>query len=117
MQIYPCWIIDLHLSQKFPINAEIAEPPSFIVNDTVAFAGDGNQAWEQAVFWSFEGSQQISSDRVDKARALCRVGEPMARVTGDDKPYTGSDKSANVPGYTLRFVERSRKEKKSAGKS
>lgn len=56
MQIYPCWIVDLHLSQKFPIDAEIAESPSFIVDDTVAFTGDRDQAWEQAVFWSFEGS-------------------------------------------------------------
>lgn len=53
MQIYPGWIIDLHLSQKFPVNAEIAESPSFIVYDTVAFTRDGNQAGEQAVFWSF----------------------------------------------------------------
>lgn len=81
-QTYPCGIIDLHLSQKFPINAEIAEPPSFVVDDTVAFAGDWNQAWEQAVFRALEGSQQISSDGVDKARALCRGVTPMARLVG-----------------------------------
>jgi hypothetical protein len=69
------------LSQKLPIDAEIAESSSFIVYDTVAFTGYRNQAWEQAVFWSFQGSQQVSSDGVDKARALCRVGDINAQFS------------------------------------
>lgn len=86
MQIYPCWIVDLHLSQKFSIDAEIAESPSFIVDDTVAFTGNRNQAWKQAVFWSFEGSEQISSDCVDEARALCRVGNSNGQSYYAHKP-------------------------------
>lgn len=90
IQIYPCWIIDLHLSQKFSVDAEIAESPSFIVDDTVAFTGNRNQAWKQAVFWSFEGSEQISSDCVDEARALCRVGNSNGHSYYSHKPATGT---------------------------
>lgn len=77
------------MSQKFSVDAEIAESPSFIVDDTVAFTGNRNQAWKQAVFWSFEGSEQISSDCVDEARALCRVGNSNGHSCYSHKPTTG----------------------------
>lgn len=38
-KIYPGGVIDLHLRQEFAINAEIAEPAPFVVDDTVAFTG------------------------------------------------------------------------------
>lgn len=79
----PCGVIDLHLSQKFPVNAEIAEPPSLIVYDTVAFTRDRNQTREQAVLGSLEGSQQIASDRVDEARAFFSTTDNQAKLCTD----------------------------------
>lgn len=108
METYPCGVIDLHLSQKFPVNAEIAEPPSLIVYDTVAFTRDRNQTREQAVLGSLEGSQQIASDRVDEARAFCRTQEEVrGQRHGDDKSHASSPNPTNHSwGHTLRFVER-----------
>lgn len=42
MGTHPSGIIDLHLSQKFSIDAEVAKPSSLIVYDAVAFTGYRN---------------------------------------------------------------------------
>lgn len=36
---YPGGIIDLHLCQQFPINAEVAEAAPLVVDDAVALTG------------------------------------------------------------------------------
>lgn len=54
---YTCGVVDFHLCQKFSINAEVTELPSFIVDDTVALAGHRDQTGAETVLGTLEGPQ------------------------------------------------------------
>jgi len=70
LQPYPCGIVDLHLSQQFPVDAEVAEAASLVVNDAVALAGHRDDARPLTQLWTLQGPQQVPRDGVDQARAL-----------------------------------------------
>lgn len=54
---YTCGVIDFHLRQKFSINAEVTELPSFIVDDTVALAGHRDETRPETVLGALESPQ------------------------------------------------------------
>ena len=69
---YPGGIIDLHLCQQFPINAEVAEAASLVVDDAVPLAGHWDEPWAQIVVRPLQSPQQVSRDGVDQTWTLCQ---------------------------------------------
>lgn len=74
---YPGGIIDFHLCQQFSINAEVAEAPPLIVDDTVALAGNRDEPWAQIVFWSLQSPQKVPCDGMDQTRTLYQTRTHM----------------------------------------
>lgn len=70
---YPGGIIDLHLCQKFSINAEVAEAASLVVDDAVALAGHRDEPWAPIVVWALQSPQQVPCDGVDQTWTLCQT--------------------------------------------
>ena len=48
----PDRVVDLHLGQQFPVDAEVAEAASLVADDAVALAGHRNEARTQAGLWA-----------------------------------------------------------------
>lgn len=68
---HPGGIVDLHLCQQFSINAEVAEAPSLIVDNAVAFTGHRDEPGVPTVIRSLQSPQKVPSDGVDQAWTLC----------------------------------------------
>lgn len=81
LQPHPRGVVDLHLGQKFPVDAEVAETSSLVVDDAVALAGHGDEPGPQTQLWPLQGPEQVPGDGVDQAGALCTQPEGLASST------------------------------------
>lgn len=67
---HPGGIVDLHLCQQLPVDAEVAETASLIVDDAVALAGHRDEPWTLIVVRALQGPQEVPCDGVDQTRPL-----------------------------------------------
>lgn len=67
---HPGGVIDLHLCQQFPINAEVAEAAPLVVDDAVALTGHGDEPRALIVVWALQSPQQVPCDGVDQTWTL-----------------------------------------------
>lgn len=81
LKSHPCGVVDLHLRQKFSVDAEVAKTSSLVVNDAVALAGHGDEPGTQTKLRPLQGPEQIPGDGVNQARALCRQREVLPSST------------------------------------
>lgn len=67
---HPGGIVDLHLCQQLPVDAEVAEAASLIVDDAVALAGHRDEPRTLIVVWALQGPQEVPCDGVHQTRSL-----------------------------------------------
>lgn len=70
MSAHPGGIIDLHLCQQLPVDAEVAEPASVVVDDAVALAGHRDEPRTLIVVGALQGPQEVPRDGVHQTWAL-----------------------------------------------
>lgn len=67
---HPGGIIDLHLCQQLPVDAEVAETASVVVDDAVALAGHRDEPRTAVVIRALQGPQEVPRDGVHQTWAL-----------------------------------------------
>lgn len=70
LSAHPGGVIDLHLCQQLPVDAEVAETATVVVDDAVALAGHRDEPWTLIVIGALQGPQEVPRDGVHQTWAL-----------------------------------------------